>query len=810
MQQPTAPDLETLAEAADTVDRLVVPDHTLAAAVATRLDDETRVVTPEQAVGAVDAHVTDRLDRLLEEVEAPVRALQRAITRCELGWRYHGDVTALASTELHDRVAAMADTWPEATLEEADPMAETVACLDRAGFDPLQASILPEGATVIEGTDRPQATHSRIGSVTEGVQTIKAIAADDPASTAVLAHPALHPQLEAILGAAGLTDTTTTDRPAESALIELLEAAASPGESTLGNVRRVLADLGIDRTGIEDHRPLGELQGETVVWLQAVTNDGAGLTIDELRRQFEFRRDGPLSMPAIDVLGVGDQPPTRSIVNDLRSYLEVTTEAVVDTADGVVVLDATSSWGTDRPRLLALVDSRSWCRPAPAGLGDDWSDRERHRVAQLLATGSQCTIVTTVDDPPIAGWLDSTVSDTDPRLDTVDRRPIAFSPEGRPRGGHDRFTKTTLNRLLTSPRDTQFGAILPRPERRALTRGSAIHDYADMLVAAPAAVEAIGRDRICEWIAEQVMPFVPTRRQPLVQARLEAAMTVVERYLADVTPPSEALSGFQSPRWMENTLAEAFEVAIDRSVTEQYFVDEELGVSGVVDLVHTPTHLVDFKTGSPRSRETIVAKGRVPVTTQTPDIQLPLYLTALRRRRGDEPLAMTFVYCHGHLPASLVGHPTLTSLSQTIRYESGTATETMTDPDVIDRLAAAVPATHPRARVCSVLPRGPLVAALEEPPIAAIDDIADLATENGLEESVAAAGARSLVRGLEQFRRTTLFTDDLDRFERFLQDWHDRRDRYDQAGYPLGDPPEPRLEFPRLHVDLSPLIGGQS
>lgn len=803
MRPPTAPDPTALVEAAATADVLLVPDADLAAAITRRAPSGVTVQTPEAAVGARVPTRSERLDALVQSIDAPIAALVRAIERCEHSWRFRGDPAALATSPLETAVADAMRDGPEATLAAAGPLEGDVATLVPAAFDPLQSSIIPETATVVTGDSRPTATRRRADTVTGATSAIAA-AIDEPTETAVVAPPWLRGHVAGTLAASGYDVGVARETTGDPAALELLWASATEKSTTVGDVSRLLADLGVSRSGSASEQPVSVLEGETAVWLAAVTASAGDLTVGTLCEQLGFRRGDPVSLPAIEALGLADATPTPAVVRDIEAYHEATAEGPSGT---LAIVDAGTAWTGGRSTLMLLADERPWYTTVPVGLGQAWRDRERHRLAQLVAFADECHLVATADAPPIAGWLAADGPSTAVGHAPSPTQPVAFTPERRPRGGHDRLTKSRLNRLLVSPRDAQFAAVLDRPDRRALTRGSAIHDYADLLVAAPAAVEAIGRERIRSWIVDQVAPFVPDRRRPLLESRLEAAMAVVEAAVEGVRPPPTALAGLQSPHWMENSLATAFEVAIERTATEQYFVDEDLGVSGIIDLVRSPTHLVDFKTGRPRTPAGLVADGRVPPTTRTPDTQLPLYLAAARRARGDRELAMTFVYTHGFLTSSLQGAPPVDALSSTVRYRPTSRDTATNDPVVVTELVTTVASAHPRARLGAVVSAETLATAL-----AGADDpssaIAAAGRDGGLEDETARAGARSLIGAHEQHLDTTLFADDLDAFEAFLADWHERRDRYDREGYPFGDPPADRLEFPTLHVDRSPLEVG--
>ncbi len=817
---PAVPSPARLAKAAAQGTRLIVPDEELVVAVEGCTDDSIHVTTPEAAVGSEPIGLQERLDVIIGAVQAPVPAVIRAIKRSILSWRYHGDPAALAATPLEEEVAeSVRDAdFPEAALASASQLEGPIACVSPEAFDPLQARLLPEETHIVTDDRIPHADrrvgHSTTAVVDDALSYASSIGYEQ---VAIIADGAVYTHVEAALAARSIPYSPTRHGGTDNwyPFIELLEAAAGPGVPRVGDVKLVLNALGVSLEEHDDAQPLEQLSDEAAIWLQTVTQNAVDLTIDTLYQQFGFRCETePFDSPnPIDSLDVGDDQPTPAAVRDLRAYLDVAQESTTSTA-GIQLIHASRAWATNRSAVLFVGGGREWMQRTPPGGGDRWKRRERHRLAQLLACGERRSLYSThqEDTDPHLHWFDVEAEEAIPRPDDPQQTAsFDFSAEGRPRSGHDRFTKTILNRLLTAPRDALFSDVLPRPERRALTRGSAIHDYADLLLGAPTAADTIGRDQIHEWIAQRLAPLVPDHRESLIDTRLWAAIAVIDTYLEDLTPHPEAFEGYESPSWMENTIANAFDIALERTITEQYFRDDELGISGVVDLIKSPTHLVDFKTGRPRPVADIVSNGRVPPTTRRIDTQLPLYLTALRRHQPEQPLRMTFVYCHGLLPAALTGSPGLAALSRTISYRPRTTEDSLESTDTIDTFAAAVPATHPRARLLSVLPDATVSEELHE----GLSDHHEVESElrragiaAGLDDTIATAGARSVVAATAEYLETTLFADDLDRFERFLQTSREQRSRFDREGYPFGDPIESHLEFPDLHYDQAPVTGG--
>ena len=822
MPQPTdpvsAPSLEHLAITAAEVDLLLVPDERLASVVRAVSGEET-IMTPEQAVGASHYSILERVLELTEVFDASISAIQRAVERCVYSWRFHLDPEILAKSSFERQLAAhitMGD-WPEASLAASDPLEGDIACVDISAFDLLQESVIPDGVVVIESGESPAMSELQTASDVENIRAARLLLAEfETEEIAFIASGDELAHLEAVLRADGLLGPARGDLRGWPAFLELLEAVTAPGSVQIDQVRQLLGALDIDIRGHDVHEPIIHLEGETAVWLRAIVKEGSSLQVETLAEQFQFRSGSQLtsSTDPITQLGLTGRQPDLDLVKDLRSYLKLWGESDAITDEGIEVLDATTAWGTTRPITIFIEPGTDWIRPPPPSSNDRWLERERHRIAQLLTTGTQRVAIQTGQsrDESLCSWFDVAEEITAQQHTDKATHTINFTPEGRPRRGHDRFTKSQLNRFLNSPRDALFDRLLESPQRRAMTRGIAIHDYADLIIAAPAAIEAIGRDRLRQWILDQLTPLTPERRHPLIETRIEAAMTVVEAYLKDVEFASDSFQGYSSPSWMDNAIADAFEVSIIRTVSEQYFKDDQLGISGVIDLIRSPTHLVDFKTGSPTTIEELIDRGRVSTSKRRFDVQLPLYLASLRRKQPEQPLRMSFLYCNGSLPASISRDPCILALERTVEYDPQPAKRSLVNQRTIDRFATAMPQDHPRPQLIFAIGTesvADIIAGytVEEDNETTAAELVRAGVESGLDEATAIAGARSLMTATDHRWRTQLFEEDLDDFEGFIETMRERRQRYDEEGYPLGDPIEGHLEFIDIHHDLSPTRG---
>jgi hypothetical protein len=141
-----------------------------------------------------------------------------------------------------------------------------------------------------------------------------------------------------------------------------------------------------------------------------------------------------------------------------------------------------------------------------------------------------------------------------------------------------------------------------------------------------------------------------------------------------------------SSGWGENFFVEYFDMEVDSPVTERWFDEPELGVKGKIDLLASPTTLVDYKSGR-RKRASQITKGSsIEEPSDKPNFQALLYLTYWRQQQPGEQLQFTFFHFLETLDDAIAGEADLTDCLTTVEYRPTTFAEFVRSPAVFTEL----------------------------------------------------------------------------------------------------------------------------
>jgi len=111
-------------------------------------------------------------------------------------------------------------------------------------------------------------------------------------------------------------------------------------------------------------------------------------------------------------------------------------------------------------------------------------------------------------------------------------------------------------------------------------------------------------------------PYVDDVDMDVLGTEFGIGLDVIQRYLAREPPVEREYDGY-SQQW-QDFFADQFDQEITSSITERWFENPGLGGKGKVDLIQSPTTLLDYKSGRSGSAAKIVRILRSTMSATNP------------------------------------------------------------------------------------------------------------------------------------------------------------------------------------------------
>jgi len=799
-------------------DLVLVPDAPLASAINRRIDDPhfgTFAITPRRLAAGRREGAEDRTAFLevVDETEHAWKDVVYDVGNVLQCWEHQGSIDAVLSYETYasestrDVVDVMRRlrTTSRQLTEYTVPDVKSVVVVGGEQFTTLERAILPDSYDRIplftdEAFDLPP--FHVFESATEIVDALlDTVTADNAENVAVvldvgseyssLVESALESAAIPFYGGPGFVDD-----PHHRAFVQLLRTAFRGSETTVGDVTPVLTQMGATVPRAHEDKRLATVDDPAVRWLAEFGDAVNSHTFSTAIVAYEDQTGVNLDRfgDELDAIGLADEPITRGRVDDLAYYLQ-TYEVPVDREnEGVLLADAKASGYVDRPVVFSLGLDEDWTHTAPQR---PWIDTEAQferylrQFQLLLQSGAEqyYLVEDTSGGQPVTpclyfgGLLDESF-DRFSDLDSVEHR-------RRSRGGATGFdaesvdvdhepvellSQSSLNSYVNCPRDYLFGRLVDTPDRERFVEGNLFHDFAEFYVNHPAVIRDADLDDIVEVMLDEAAPFVAETDEPLTRRTYRIGLETIVAYL-DEEAPDAAEFLTSTSGWGTNFFAEHFDETLDSPLTERWFENTALGVKGKIDLVQSPTALLDYKSGRKKSARTVVTRAATDPPADTPNFQAALYLSHYRTIRPDERLSFTFFHFLETMDEVITGDADIDETLTTVTYHPSTFDEYVGSREAHEALLDGYSDCEATFADLGYAAYSDIVDQLSFPETtdkeelrasefateftAAVDD----ATSDGVD---AGKGCDQAIRELNGVRKRAFFREDLDAFEAFV------------------------------------------
>ncbi|ACV12091.1 conserved hypothetical protein [Halorhabdus utahensis DSM 12940] len=849
--------IDDLFEAVAGYDLVLTVDAPLSLALNRRLDHPRlgRFAATPQMLAADEFRPQDQRQLFLDVIESTALPWKQAAHLVELilgCWEETGDRQAILEFERYDTPKTREVLEVIASVESAHRDLEEyridddreVAVIGESQFSALDRSILPAEYDVIdpltsEAFDLP-AFHSfasRTAIVEAIVDNVTSDNADDVAIVMdrggpfpALIESALEARDIPFHGGPGFADDEGL-----RTFLELLRLAHADSRARVGDVRPIARGLGIDLPVDDEDKLLGELESAAAEPMQAFCANVPEWTFGEAIREFEELSDRSLNVvrDELDVLGLVDKTVTDGRLDDLEFYFSAFDVPIDREDSGVLLADANTSTYVDRPAVFYLGLDADWTHQVidRPWIDTERKDREHLRQFQLLLQNGReqyylvqetsagepvrpCLYFHDLLDDDIETFDDfETIPHTYRRGDGstgFEHDPVSAAPESI-----ETISQSSLSTFVNCPRDYFFDQVVEQPDRDYFRKGNCYHDFAEFYVNHPDVVADADRAELVDLFLDELRPFVDQVDRDVLETEFDVGLDLIERFI-DENPPVERDYSEYEVLPFGNLVANYFDHPIDSPITEQWFENPELGGRGKVDLIHSPTQLLDYKSGSAKSASQVVDRSSIEEIHDKPDFQAMLYLAHHRRVRPDEPIDFVFYHFLDLVDDAITGTADVEDALVRVTYYPVAFDEWVGSQTAFDALCEGVAESNDRRKTLEKLGYDAYAQFLgshtfpdvDEKEILLDTEFADAfvryARDRVGEYKYVTSGIESALKTLLDLRGENYFRDDVEAFEAFLDEQIALINEYRESSFPVGDPNLDRV----THRDLLLTEGG--
>ena len=834
---------------------VLVPNNPLADAINRRVEAPqfgTFATTPRRLAAGRRETAEDRTAFLevIGRTDHSWKAVAYAIGNVLQCWEHQGtpgailDYPRFADESTDAVVQIMADLRTTSGQLTAYEIAgdQSVAVLGEAQLTQLERSIIPDEADRIDlFADEPFDLPSfhlfdSAGEIVDAVRdTVSAETADDVA--VVLDSASQYSSLvESALEAAEIPfygGPGFIDDPDHRTFLRLLRLADRGSETTVGEVRPICSQLGIEIAVEHDEKRIEALELPEIAWITAFADSVHDHTFAQALDTYEANAGRQLEgfRDELDSLGLLESPVTSDRVRDLAYYLQTYDVPVDRENEGVLLADAKASGYVDRPAVFFLGMDEGWTHTAPQR---PWVDTEAQyeryiRQFQLLlqsGTEQYYLVQDSAGGQPVTPCLyfGELLDEEFERFSDLASVEHTRTADG-PAAGFDKeevdvestaidtISQSSLNSYVNSPRDYLFGRLLASPDREYFREGNLFHDFAEFYVNHPELVDDAEIDEIVDVMLEAAGEFFTETEAPLRRRKYRIGLETIVEYLDEHGPEDHE---FLTPSsgWGRNFFADHYDEPIDSPLTERWFENTELGAKGKIDLVRAPDHLVDHKSGTKKSEYQVIKRASVDPPDDTPNFQAALYLAHFRTEQPDQRIEFTFFHFLETLDDVIAGDAQLEDALTTVTYHPQTFDEFVRSREAYDELLDGYNDCVETFEDLGFEAYREILSDLSFPDTTETDELRESAFADQFTAAVADATADSVdaekgtdqaIRALNGVRKRAFFEEDLDAFEEFLAERIEEINQY-RAGdgrFPIegpggGDPNYRRID----HRDL--------
>ena len=700
------------------------------------------------------------------------------------------------------------------------PSSKKVAVINIDEFNELDKKVLPnnyDAFTVFTDKQKSLPEFSVFPSTTNIVNTLTeyitpkiahdvgiVLSQDSEYSAAI--ESALHAENIPVMS----QDTVNEDETLRT-LIQLLRLGLNNKRRTVKECRPLLQKLGVTVDIKKDNDYISDLHGDIDTFKQLLQSI-PGSTLQTVYEHIDIHSDVREQLRYLDV---EDKEITPQLLNKIEYYFDTYTVKKEKKNKGVLLAEATSSSVVNRPVVFYIGLDSSWehnTSSKPWVDKDQEADNNLRAFKQLLQQGEQqyYLVQNTMhneDVTPCVYFNELTTKEFETFTDlphtsyekapSKPDQPFEKEQYNVQVKKAETFSQSSLSTFITSPKQYLFDKVTTSSDQDYFRKGTLYHDYAEFYATHPETLKNISKDKIIPFLLQEMKSIVDPIKLDLLRTEFNIALTTIETFIDQHREKIQPRTPTESKG--KNVFAEKYGENITHTFTEAWFENKDLGTRGIVDLVISPEHIVDYKSGRKKTPKNIIQNSKLDTLKGRPNFQAILYLLQQRHTNPDQKITFTFFHFLDNIDQAIHGENNIQNCLTNITYYPDTKIGTATTQDVYNHIIKGVSASNDRRKTVEKLGYNQYKAFFQTqtslPQNKKEIKDAEITVEfiKHCKEHVGnykyvEKGCRSALKKIIGFTQQNYFKPDLDHFEQFLHQQIQLLNTYKETTFPKTHP----------------------
>ncbi len=619
--------------------------------------------------------------------------------------------------------------------------------------------------------------------------------------------------------------------------IGLLKLSLEGTELDYRTVSPMIHSLALVPSGQYQNELITELDDSRIKQFLKLLNELQETRFETALQRFEKMAGVDLTKTAeiFAELQLLDKKITEKRIRFFEFYMESFNPSVeITDRPGVLLVSPTGSSFIDRPVIFYLGLDQSWSGKEP---NRPWRQADKNRQRNLkdfcllLQNGIQqhFLVQNFIQNKPVkpSPYLNLLSSDRAEKFsdfsaqqrlvkktESITEKPFSREFTVPPKTSTS-FSQSALNRFVESPRNYLFERLTPTYQNRYLKTGTIYHEFAEFYLEHPEFVKNSGLTKLTETAYQPLAAYYDPLEKPIVLSKLQLGMETIMSFLDArleriKRSTTAAIIQPENPDRHTNYFANQYNLPLMRNYTELSFHEEKLGVTGKIDLLLSPRHIVDYKSGRRRTVRQSARLAKVNLLEDAVDFQPILYLFYLQSLLPDKKLEFSFFYFLEELNEQLTAHGNQPEpVIETVNYFPVNFSKLLTSEELYRHLINNAGSSTNRLKLLNRLEFNgfkqffqekqwpeQMIEKIEENDI--YREFVEFCENQVGNHKYVSRGAKGIFKRLTEFREINFFPADLENFSKFLEVSLEKLNQYNRSRFPV------RGELEQFEIDDLP------